>query len=82
MASVPGAGPTVYIGSYDGRLYAFDARSGRVRWAHNAGGKISGAPVVVGDLVFYSNLSRRSSAALGAAPASSCGRPGAAPSTR
>ena len=37
-----------------------------MRWAHNAGGKISGAPVVVGDLVFYSNLSRRSSAALGA----------------
>jgi PQQ-like domain len=66
VASVPGAGPTVYIGSYDGRLYAFDARSGSVRWAHNAGGKISGAPVVVGDLVFYSNLSRRSSAALGA----------------
>ena len=66
VASVPGAGPTVYIGSYDGRLYAFDARSGSVRWAHNAGGKISGAPVVIGDLVFYSNLSRRSSAALGA----------------
>ena len=66
VASVPGAGPTVYIGSYDGRLYAFDARSGRVRWTHNAGGKISGAPVVVGDLVFYSNLSRRSSAAVGA----------------
>jgi outer membrane protein assembly factor BamB len=66
VASVPGAGPTVYIGSYDGRLYAFDARSGRVRWAHNAGGKISGSPVVVGDLVFYSNLAARSSAALGA----------------
>jgi hypothetical protein len=66
VASVPGAGPTVYIGSYDGRLYAFDARSGRVRWAHNAGGKISGSPVLVGDLVFYSNLAARSSAALGA----------------
>jgi hypothetical protein len=37
-----------------------------VRWAHDAGGKISGSPVVVGDLVFYSNLARRSSAALGA----------------
>ena len=38
-----------------------------MRWAHNAGGKISGGAVVIGDLVFYSNLSRRSSAALGAA---------------
>jgi hypothetical protein len=37
-----------------------------VRWTHDAGGKISGSPVVVGDLVFYSNLSRRSSAAVGA----------------
>jgi outer membrane protein assembly factor BamB len=67
VANVAGVGPTVYIGSYDGHLYAFDARSGSVRWAHNAGGKISGGAVVVGDLVFYSNLSLRSSAALGAA---------------
>ena len=82
VASVPGAGPTVYIGSYDGHFYAFDARSGRVRWAHKVGGKISGSPIVVGDLVFYSNLSRRSTAALGAVTASSCGRRAAAPSTR
>ena len=31
-----------------------------------SGGKISGGPVVVGDLVFYSNLTRRSTAAVGA----------------
>ncbi|MEA2289731.1 MAG: hypothetical protein QOD55_1728 [Solirubrobacteraceae bacterium] len=66
VASVDGVGPTVYVGSYDGRLYAFDARSGRVRWAHRAGGKISGGATVVGDLVFYSNLSARSSGAVGA----------------
>jgi outer membrane protein assembly factor BamB len=60
-------GGTVYAGSYDGKLYAFDARSGAVRWAHNAGGKISGGPVVVGDLVFYSNLAARSTTALGVA---------------
>ena len=35
-------------------------------WKYGAGGKISGSPVVVGDLVFYSNLSRRSSGAVGA----------------
>jgi hypothetical protein len=38
-----------------------------VRWARKSGGKISGGPVVVGDLVFYSNLTRRSTAAVGAA---------------
>jgi outer membrane protein assembly factor BamB len=66
VASVAGVGPTVYVGSYDGRLYAFDARSGRVRWTHNARGKISGGATVVGDLVFYSNLSARSTGAVGA----------------
>jgi outer membrane protein assembly factor BamB len=66
VASVDGAGPTVYIGSYDGRLYALNAQSGRVRWTRNSGGKISGGPAVIGDLVFYSNLSRRSTAAVGA----------------
>jgi len=66
VASVGSAGPTVYIGSYDGKLYALNAQSGKVRWARNSGGRISGSPSVVGDLVFYSNLKRRSSAAVGA----------------
>ncbi|HEY6762919.1 MAG TPA: PQQ-binding-like beta-propeller repeat protein [Baekduia sp.] len=63
----PVNGGTVYAGSYDGKLYAFDARTGNVRWTHDSGGKISGGPVVIGDLVFYSNLSRHSTGALGAA---------------
>jgi len=48
--------PTVYIGSYDGNLYAFDARSGAVRWTHSAGGKISGSSTIVGRVVYYSRL--------------------------
>jgi outer membrane protein assembly factor BamB len=63
----PVLGGTVYAGSYDGKLYAFDARTGSVRWTHKSGGKISGGPVVIGDLVFYSNLSRHSTGAVGAA---------------
>ena len=43
----PALGPTVYIGSYDGNLYAFNAQSGAVRWRHAAGGKISGSATVV-----------------------------------
>ena len=63
----PVNGGTVYAGSYDGKLYAFDARTGSVRWTHKSGGKISGGPTVIGDLVFYSNLSRHSTGAVGAA---------------
>jgi outer membrane protein assembly factor BamB len=63
----PVRGGTVYAGSYDGKLYAFDARTGNVKWTHDSGGKISGGPVVIGDLVFYSNLSRHSTGAVGAA---------------
>ncbi|WP_205698419.1 PQQ-binding-like beta-propeller repeat protein [Conexibacter sp. SYSU D00693] len=63
----PVRGGTVYAGSYDGKLYAFDARSGDVRWTRDTGGKISGGPQVVGDLVLYSNLSRKSTGAVGAA---------------
>lgn len=63
----PVRGGTIYAGSYDGKLYAFDARTGNVKWTRNSGGKISGGPVVIGDLVFYSNLSRKSTAAVGAA---------------
>jgi outer membrane protein assembly factor BamB len=66
VAAVDGVGPTVYVGSYDGKLYALNAQSGRVRWTRDSGGKISGGPAVIGDLVFYSNLSRRSTAAVGA----------------
>jgi outer membrane protein assembly factor BamB len=67
VAAPPGLGPTVYIGSYDGRLYALNARTGAARWTRRSGGKLSGTPSVIGDLVFYSNLTRRSTAAVGAA---------------
>jgi outer membrane protein assembly factor BamB len=54
--NVQGLGPTVYVGSYDGTFYALNARSGAVRWQHKAGGKISGSPVLIGDVVYYSFL--------------------------
>ncbi|CAA9501746.1 MAG: Outer membrane protein YfgL, lipoprotein component of the protein assembly complex (forms a complex with YaeT, YfiO, and NlpB) [uncultured Solirubrobacteraceae bacterium] len=66
VAQVPGGRPTVYIGSYSGRFYGLDARTGRVRWSHDAKGKISGAATVVGDIVYFSNLRRKSTVGLGA----------------
>ncbi len=62
VGQVPGGQPTVWIGSYDSNLYALDARTGRPRWTHHADGKISGGVQVLGDLVFYSTLSRTTTA--------------------
>jgi outer membrane protein assembly factor BamB len=62
VAHVPDGQPTVYIGSYDNKLYALDARTGTPRWTRTAEGKISGGTVVIGDLVFYSTLSKTTTA--------------------
>ena len=66
VAQVPGGRPTIYVGSYDGTFYALDARSGRVRWRHRDGGHISGAATVVGDIVYFSNIRKRTTTGLGA----------------
>ena len=64
--SIAGVGPTVYVGSYDGTMYALNARTGDVRWKHQAEGQISGGIQLIGDLVFYSTLNGHTTA-LGAA---------------
>jgi len=66
VGQVRGGKPTVYIGSYDGRFYALDARTGRPRWVRSLGQKISGAATIIGDLVFVSDLDKRTTWALGA----------------
>jgi outer membrane protein assembly factor BamB len=62
VADIPKLGPTVYIGSYDGNLYALNARSGAVRWSKPTGGRISGGIQIIGDLVFYSTLEKKTAA--------------------
>lgn len=64
VADPKGFGPTVYAGSYDGDFYAFDARTGSIRWRHPAGGKISGSAIIIGNIVYYSNLAAGTSAGL------------------
>jgi hypothetical protein len=66
VADPKGVGPTVYVGSYDGNFYAFNAQSGTVRWRHAAGGKISGSSTVIGNVVYYSDLGGRNTAGLDA----------------
>ena len=58
-ASVPGRGPTVFIGSYTGAFYALDARSGAERWSFQSPGRISGAVSVIGPVVYFANLGSR-----------------------
>lgn len=66
VAQVPGARPLVYVGSYDGTFYALDARSGDVRWRYHDGGKISGGATVIGDVVYFSNVGKKTTTGLGA----------------
>jgi quinohemoprotein ethanol dehydrogenase len=51
----------VFVGALDGKLYALDAKNGRVLWQvdtlidHNRGYTSSGAPEVAGDIVIIGN---------------------------
>src|SRR5690606_12883842 len=49
--------PTVYIGSFDGNLYALDARTGDTRWSRSAGGSVVGSVSVIGNIVYVSSFS-------------------------
>lgn len=42
----------VFIGSIDGRVYALDAASGRLRWAVQTGGPVLSSPAVADGTVF------------------------------
>jgi outer membrane protein assembly factor BamB len=64
VADLPGLGPTVLLGSYDGNFYAFNAQSGAVRWSHPSGGRISGSATIVGKVVYYSDLGSKSTIGL------------------
>jgi outer membrane protein assembly factor BamB len=49
----------VFAGGFDGRLRAFRATSGSELWSRWVGGRILGAPVVIGEFVFFSTLEKR-----------------------
>lgn len=66
VADVPGMAPAVFVGSYNGRFMALDARSGKEIWSKGGYGKISGAASVIGDVVYFSSLSARRTWALSA----------------
>ena len=54
VSVVPGLGPTVYIGSYDGHLYAYNAeQTALCAGATRAGGRIDGSATVIGNVVYF-----------------------------
>ncbi len=46
------AGGVVYVGSGDGKLYAFNAQTGAMLWTGSTGGAINSSPAVVGGVVY------------------------------
>lgn len=57
-ADTPQSPPSVYFGSYDGNFYALDAHDGSQRWVEPAGGAVSGAGSMVGEVVYVANLAK------------------------
>ncbi len=53
-ASAAVAGSRVFVGSYDHRLYALMATTGKRLWSFKGQGPVSGTATVVGKLVFFS----------------------------
>ncbi len=56
VADTPGLGPTVYIGSYNGDLYALNAQDGSTRWTADVGSAISGSATVINNVVYVSTV--------------------------
>jgi outer membrane protein assembly factor BamB len=46
------ANGTVYVGDWAGKVYAFTAASGNLRWSYTTGGKIKGGAALDGNRVF------------------------------
>ncbi len=49
----------MYVGSYDGNLYAVDAATGREQWRFSTAGKISSSPVVIDGVIYFGGVDAR-----------------------
>ncbi len=45
----------VYFGSYSGKVYALDARTGAKKWEYPTGGAVIGSPVIAGDTLIVTS---------------------------
>jgi outer membrane protein assembly factor BamB len=46
------AGGVVYVGSYDGHVYALDAKTGERLWRYQTGDEVVSSPAVAGGVVY------------------------------
>jgi eukaryotic-like serine/threonine-protein kinase len=46
----------LFIGSYDGQLYALDRVTGALRWKLRTGGRVTSSPALAGGAVYFSSL--------------------------
>ena len=53
----------IFVGDFNGGLRAYRKTDGQLLWRSHVGGRILGAPVIVGDLVFFSTLETETYAA-------------------
>ncbi|MGC8669007.1 MAG: PQQ-binding-like beta-propeller repeat protein [Chthonomonadales bacterium] len=56
QSSPAASGSAVFVTSFDGRVYALDASTGRRRWAASTRGPIYASPLVTADAVFVGSL--------------------------
>jgi outer membrane protein assembly factor BamB len=59
VANTKHSPPTVFIGSFDGNVYALNAKDGSLRWSRSAGGQVIGSLSAVGDIVYVSEFSNK-----------------------
>ncbi len=59
VANTRHSAPTVYIGSFDGNVYALNAKDGSLRWERGAGGQVVGSLTAVGDIVYVSEFTHK-----------------------
>jgi outer membrane protein assembly factor BamB len=52
MGSPTVIGGVVYVGSYDNKIYAFNAKNGAVIWKYTTGGRVVSCPAVAGGVVY------------------------------
>lgn len=49
---------TLYVGSYDGHMYAISLETGELRWRYETGDRIDGSPAVTDDTVYFGSFDR------------------------
>ena len=53
------AGGTVYVGSWDRKVYALDAATGRPGWAYATGSFVISGPAVAGGTVYVGSYDHK-----------------------